>query len=126
MNLRDIKLKELLRFLVGGGSAVIVDYLVLQGLMLLGLSLSPAKAVSFVCGAAVGFVINKLWTFERKKFSRTEILRYVILYTCTALINTGVNAAVFHLLGNVTFAFLCATGTSTVLNFLGQKFFVFR
>ena len=24
------------------------------------------------------------------------------------------------------FSFLCATGVSTVLNFLGQKFFVFR
>ena len=77
-------------------------------------------------GAFVGFIINKLWTFESKKFKVAEIYKYIILYACSALVNTGVNKFVIWIIPSTVFAFLCATGTSTVMNFLGQKFLVFR
>ncbi|MBR0098286.1 MAG: GtrA family protein [Treponema sp.] len=120
-----IKLKECLKFLVGGGSAVIVDFVLYRLLVYIGLSVSPSKALSYVAGAAVGFVINKLWTFESKKFSKMEILRYVILYAVSACANAGVNKCVLWITGWTFFAFLCATGVSTIMNFLGQKYFVF-
>lgn len=126
MKFSKIKKKELIRFLFGGGSAVIVDYIVYHLLMRLGLDQDISKGISFVCGAAVGFVINKLWTFESAKFSKGEVLRYVVLYSCTAVINAAVNRIVLTLAAMEILAFLCATGVSTVLNFLGQKFFVFR
>ena len=126
MKFTSIKKKELIRFLFGGGSAVVVDYIVYQLLMLADLSQDISKAISFICGAAVGFVINKLWTFESAKFSNGEVLRYVILYSCTAVINAAVNRFVLEITAIEMFAFLCATGVSTVLNFLGQKYFVFR
>ena len=126
MKFTKIKKKELIRFLFGGGSAVFVDYIIYQLLMLNGLSQDLSKAISFFCGAAVGFIINKLWTFESTKFSKGEVLRYVILYSCTAVINATVNRLVLMLTAIEMLAFLCATGVSTVLNFLGQKYFVFR
>ncbi len=126
MRFTKIKKKELIRFLFGGGSAVVVDYIVYQLLMLTGLSQDISKAISFICGAAVGFIINKLWTFESAKFSKGEVLRYVILYACTAVINAAVNRLVLKITAMEMLAFLCATGVSTVLNFLGQKYFVFR
>lgn len=126
MKFTKIKKKELIRFLFGGGSAVIVDYIVYQILMRAGLGQDISKAISFICGAAVGFVINKLWTFESSKFSKDEVLRYVILYSCTAVINAVANKLVLKVTAIEMLAFLCATGVSTVLNFLGQKYFVFR
>lgn len=120
-----IKKKELLRFLVGGGSAVVTDYIVYRVLMFAGLDMSVSKAISYVCGAVVGFIINKLWTFESKGFSKMEIVRYIILYAISACANAGVNKLVMLIVNIQILAFLCATGVSTVLNFLGQKFFVF-
>ncbi|MFR4981097.1 MAG: GtrA family protein [Clostridium neonatale] len=122
----SIKTKELLRFLVGGGSAVITDYVIYKILLSIGLDISIAKAISFICGSIVGFIINKLWTFESKNFVKSEIWRYAILYGITAVINSLINNLVIYILGIQLIAFLCATGTSTVLNFLGQKFFVFK
>lgn len=119
------QINEILKFLVGGGSAVIVDA-VLYAILKMYIDFSAAKAISYIAGAAVGFVINKLWTFESKNFKIAEILKYIILYICSALANTGVNKFVLWLLPSTIFAFLCATGTSTIINFLGQKFFVFR
>ncbi|MBO5487693.1 MAG: GtrA family protein [Eubacterium sp.] len=126
MDLSEIKKKELLRFLVGGGSAVIADYLLYQLFLSAGISVSVAKAGSFCCGATVGFIINKLWTFESHNFDSREIGKYVMLYAVSACANAIVNKAVLFVTGIGLFAFLCATGTSTVMNFLGQKFFVFR
>lgn len=119
------QMKEILKFLVGGGSAVIVDA-ALYAILKSYIDFSVAKAISYIVGAVVGFIINKIWTFESKYFKISEILKYVILYGCSALANTGVNKFVFWLLSSTIFAFLCATGTSTIINFLGQKFFVFR
>lgn len=120
-----IQVKEILKFLVGGTSAVVTDYAVYRVLLAAGWAMSPAKAVSYVCGAIIGFVINKFWTFESSGFSKLELIRYAVLYLCSACVNAAVNKAVVMVLEIHFAAFLCATGVSTVLNFLGQKFFVF-
>ena len=121
-----IKRREVLRFLVGGGSAVMTDYMAYVFLLHMGIDMSVSKAVSYVCGAAVGFVINKYWTFGSSVFSKMEIARYILLYAASACVIAGVNKLVMAAVGLQVFAFLCATGVSTVLNFLGQKYFVFR
>lgn len=117
--------KEIFKFCVGGGSAVISDFLVYL-LLKNVIGMEAAKTISFVAGAIVGFIINKLWTFESKTFKPTEIIKYILLYACSAGANTVVNTNIFQWLGSTIIAFLCATAVSTVMNFLGQKFFVFR
>ena len=123
--IKEFNIKELLRFCVGGGSAVVTDlivYLLLKGFV----GVSTAKIISFVAGAIVGFVINKLWTFGSKKFVYYEPLKYCVLYLFSAIVNALVNKVVLNLFYIVILAWFVATGCSTVINFLGQKFFVFR
>ncbi len=118
-------IKEFLKFLVGGGSAVLVDAVV-YALLKQKIDISVAKAISYVTGAIVGFIINKHWTFQSQRFRVSEIIKYIIIYAISALANTGVNSLVLWIIPSTVFAFLCATGTSTILNFLGQKFIVFK
>lgn len=119
-------MKELLRFLLGGATAVVVDYFVYTFLLYLHFNTELAKGISYICGAVVGFVINKFWTFESKEFHKEEIIKYILLYTCSALANAGTNKVVLLIFPIKVLAFLGATGVSTVMNFLGQKFFVFK
>lgn len=119
------EIKEILKFLVGGGSAVIVDFLVYT-LLKRSIDVSLSKAISYIAGALLGFIINKLWTFESKKFKVSEIVKYALLYAFSAGANTAVNGVVLKIISSNGYAFLCATGVSTVINFLGQKFLVFR
>ena len=125
-NLNSINKQEILKFLVGGGTAVIVDFFTYKIFMILGLERTIAKTLSFIYGSIVGFIINKYWTFKSPKFQIKEILKYTVLYILTAFINSQVNKYTLLLFGNEIFAFLCATGVSTILNFLGQKFLIFR
>lgn len=120
-----IKSKEIFRFCIGGGTAVLVDYVVYNLLLLMNMDREISKIISFICGAGVGFIINKIWTFEKKKFSSKEIWKYIILYTITALVNMIVNQFVIETFHINLLGFFCATGLSTILNFIGQKFFVF-
>lgn len=121
-----IKIKEVLRFLVGGGTAVVVDFCIYRLLLLFLWNMDIAKMISFICGAGVGFIINKFWTFERKQFVIKEVLKYVALYTCTGVINAIVNRCTLSIINIQIIGFLVATGVSTVLNFLGQKYVVFE
>lgn len=117
--------KEVIRFLLSGCLILITDFTVYKILQSVKWDLSMAKAGSYICGTILGFLLNKLWTFESRIFSRKEVLRYVMLYIFSAFINVGVNRMVLKTFPMQIVAYLCATGISTVINFLGQKFFVF-
>lgn len=97
------------------------DYLLLNFL-----SHNPAKAISFILGTIVAFVLNKYWTFQKYKRSFNEVLKFGVLYSATLGANVMTNKIVLELTHIVFLAFLVATGVSTVLNFIGQKFWVFK
>lgn len=115
---------ELMKFGVGGGSAVLTDFIVYILLKSL-IDMNIAKAISFVMGSIVGFIINKLWTFESRHFCWKEVIKYIILYAFSATVNSLVNKLTYNLFEVTIVAFLVATGVSTIINYLGQKFFVF-
>ena len=118
--------KELSRFIVGGCSAVITDYLTYLLMVKMGIDVAAAKLVSFMLGSLVGFIINEYWTFESDGKVRRELMKYALLYAITAGLNVWVNQVALNNDCPTWLAFLFATGASTIANFLGQKFFVFR
>lgn len=119
--------RELPRFLVAGFSAVATDFV--SYLMLIEYLDKPyAKGISFVLGSVVAFLVNKYWTFSSgRAHSVNEIFKFGALYMSTLIANVLVNqVALFIFPALLMLAFLMATGTSTVLNFLGMKFWVFK
>lgn len=115
------------RFIVIGLGSVAVDLLVYNGLS----GSMPgfvAKGISFVAGMLPGFVGNKFWAFQSARKTVSEPLVYAGLYAVTLCVNVGVNAAVLAVLGEPArlFAWFVATGTTTVLNYLGLRLIAFR
>lgn len=117
--------KELKRFLIAGLSAVGTD-LITYYIMLNFLHHDIAKTISFLLGTIVAFVINKYWTFEKHEKSYKEMWQFAVLYATTLGANVLTNRFVLDSTEIVLLAFLIATGVSTVLNFIGQKWWVFR
>ncbi|VTS04951.1 GtrA family protein [Tuwongella immobilis] len=120
--------KQLLRFVVIGCTAVLIDlgmYTLLTGA---GLGTSLAKGLAYLTGMIFGFIGNKFWTFESSSRSMREPMLYLTLYTCSLGVNVAVNSLVLAFLGAEwkLFAFLTATGVSTVMNFVGLKWVTFR
>lgn len=130
---RDLLNHETLRFLVVGCTTVAIDYSTYKLLLLAGLNLSLAKGISFLIGAIFAFYANKAITFQfAGKPSVTQFFRFALLYLTTLGLNVLCNrmalSTLAQLISNfhVQLAFLFATGVSTVTNFLGMKFIVFR
>ena len=117
--------KELKRFLVAGISAVGTD-LVTYYILLNYLNTDISKGISFLLGTIVAFVVNKYWTFEKKEKSYKEVVQFSILYATTLGANIVTNKFIIDIYNITLLAFLIATGVSTVMNFIGQKWWVFR
>jgi putative flippase GtrA len=121
---------SLLRFLLVGGTTVLIDAAVYQLELLAGVPHDWAKMVSFIAGALFAYVANWRFTFKGEHH-RWSMVAFVVLYLCALGLNVGVNALVLHVLGGdrlwqVGLAFVLATGVSSAWNFLGMARFVFR
>jgi len=130
--------KQVRRFILAGICSVATDCLVYY-LLTNYLPANIAKGISFLTGTSVAYLINKYYTFEQTKKSISEVFKFLALYLTTLSFNIVTNALVLHfspiILSNFDytnpqlvklFGFLCATGVSTILNFIGQKFWVFK
>lgn len=117
--------KELFFFLLAGFSAVGID-LFLYYILLNYFNSNLAKGFSFLSGAIFSFVINKYFTFDKHKKSIKEIIQFSLLYSFTFNINVFTNKWVLENTNMIFISFVCATVVSTVLNFLGQKLWVFK
>ena len=117
--------KEFNRFLLAGFSAVGTDF-VAYYILLNFLPIDLAKVLSFIVGTIVAFVMNKYWTFEKYETNYNEIWQFVLLYTTSLFANVMINRLVLDVTQMVFFAFLVATGISAFINFIGQKFWVFK
>lgn len=122
---KPILKQQLLRFLAAGILAVGTDfssYWILVDL----LPVDIAKGISFLSGSLVAFVINRTWTFKQDSPAYSSALPFACLYSLTFLANVGMNHFILNYVADIKLlGFLIATGTSTVLNFIGMKFWVF-
>ncbi len=89
-----------------------------------------AKSMSFVVGTFVSYGMNKRLTFGSQSKDPRELASFLALYGTTFLLNVAVNHSVIAALGEAAWvaplAFLVATGFSTVANFFGTRFWVFK
>lgn len=122
--------REAAIFLVVGSTTVAVDLCTYLLLLRAGLPIDWAKGIGFVVGMAFAYISNRIWTFGHVRPARASLLRFIVLYLATLLLNVAANHLVLVLLagrtGAVPLAFLVATGASAASNFIGLKFFVFR
>ena len=121
---------SLLRFLLVGGTTVLIDAVVYQLLLLGSVPHGWAKMTSFIAGALFAYVANWRFTFQGRHH-RWSVLAFAVVYLCALGINVGVNAGVLAVLGSdstlaVATGFVLATGASAAWNFLGMARFVFR
>lgn len=142
-NIAPLK-KQLIKFTLIGVLAVLVDLVcyyiflnVLPSSIAFGFEIEDfSKAMSFLCGMSVTYTLNKLWTWKAKTRSNKRVFNFIILYGSSLLINVFANSTTLDLLHEIEIlkildykyliAFIVATWISASVNFIGQKFWVFR
>ena len=122
-------LGQLVRFAVAGGVGAAVDYGVYQLALHLGLWVFAARTLSFVCGTATVYVINRRWTFGVDGGARGAA-GFALLYGTTFFVIIGVNAVALAVLPEgswrITLAWVLSQGFGTACNFVMLRHVVFR
>lgn len=126
----DVDLKtQVVRFALTGGLSAIVDFGLYAIGLALGLHVNVAKSISFICGTTTAYLINRRWTFKAEP-SRARFVAVVVLYALTFAVQVGLNGLLYHGLPDewwrVPLAFVIAQGTATVINFVVQRFVIFK
>lgn len=123
-------LKQFLKFNVVGILNTAIDLLVfafLNGVLGFGDALS--KTISYSCGVLNSYLWNSRWTFKQEqKRTRKEFLLFVLVNLVSYGASLGVLYACRTWFGieNGTVRNLIATPVSVIINFIGNKLFVFR
>ncbi|MFX4272420.1 GtrA family protein [Propionibacteriaceae bacterium Y1685] len=125
---------QLVRFVITGGLSAVVDFGLLNLLMLVfGWEHTWAKAVSFIAGTTTAYMINRRWTF-RAEPSTKRFIAIVILYAITFALQVGLFSLLFWMLQGTglpvvvinAIAFVIAQGVATTVNFIVQRTVIFK
>lgn len=107
------------------------------------------KGFGFMAGTFVTYNLNKYWTWRTSDRNNKRLMNFGVLYLISFVINIVINKWGLELFGDdeisvlyttsmevsrtlmafktdKLFAFVLATGVSSVVNFIGQKIWVFR
>ena len=92
-----------------------------------------SKAISFMCGSFYTYYMNKHFTWKKKDRNNRRLARFFALYSISFVMNIFGNKwaltwpdEMVPILKVTDSAFLFATGLSVIINFLGQKLWVFN
>ena len=119
--------QQILRFLIIGGGATVLQFLLLG--LFVELRLLPeviASAVAYALSAIFNYLANYHLTFASRSRHRDTLPKFAV----TALLGLGSNtlvfAAAFFMFGYYILAQVIATGVTLIINFLLHKFWIYR
>ena len=121
---------EVARFLIVGGTTVLIDLIYYFILIYMGFDTPLSKGVSFSVGAVFAYFANRNYTFQSSMGGFFRFTVFILLYLSTLAVNVVSNEIVLKLTsqinGSLMISFLIATSLSATLNFVGMKYIVFK
>jgi len=121
---------QLLRYLIVGGIAFIVDFSVLYLLVsFLGFNYLFAAAISFITGLVVNYLLSISWVFNR---SPESVLSFsFLIFLITGLVGLGLNEILMflftHIIGlDYLFSKIITVPIVLFWNFVSRKYLVNR
>ena len=123
---KNILNKTVYRFLIVGGGCTFIDFAIYFSILN---QLGPfcSKGISMSVSTVVNFILNKFWSFSAGKNREfMEGVRYVCTQVINISFNIMVNAFVLYITGEKIIAFIFATGMAMIVNYMLQRFWVFK
>jgi putative flippase GtrA len=127
---RIYKLKDrFLKFLFVGGLFTILNYAIFYILFrFFGVHYIIASAIGYITGLVLGYFVNKLWTYQVSKDSEES---YAFMYLLVYMVSLAAGSfflkvLVDYLHINELISNIFSIGLSTIMNFLGTNFLVFK
>ena len=136
--------KQLTKFIIIGVLAVITDLacytaflqIITEDVFGMVSNEAVSKTLSFLCGLSVTYSLNKRWTWRRKDRDHRRLVKFMLTYGVSLVLNVSINSLLLYILHDQELfaavpkkylvAFIGATGFCSAVNFIGQKFWIFK
>lgn len=118
--------KEILSYSTIGIISLAIDaiiYIILSDIFFVSKSLS--KIISFILASVNSFLGNKIFTFRAKSFSYKEPIKFILLYSASLIVNSSTHDFFLNVYDGFL-PFIIASIFSIIINFSGQKLWVFK
>ena len=125
------KKKQLVKYVIGGGTAATVDIFLLYVFTdIFNLWIVYSASLAFLSAFFVSFYIQKYWTFDDDN-ERSDATKQMIMYFLVGLVNLTINAGGMYILVekyNIMYIFAQIAMGSTIAigSFLIYKFIIFK
>ena len=117
---------QILVFLLIGGLATTIDFVIYNYLFTF-FSINISKLISMLSSSLFSYFMNKIFTFNKgRNYNQKYLIKFYIIFLLNLLTNIFVNYYVYKLTSVKLLAFILATLLGMTVNFIGQKFFVFK
>lgn len=126
--LDKLKRSDVSRYLLVGGSALIIELLTITFLFnALGISKTLSVGVGFWVGLIVAFFMQKYFAFSNKDTGNAMIARQIILYSLLVIVNFLFTILFVNMFtdDNLIASRVLATVITTIWNFLFYKYVIF-
>ena len=127
-------LKHQIKFyILCGAISTSFDLLLYLLLVKINVNISVAKGASFLFATGISYFLNKKITFRSFQKSYTELINFYLAHVLAMIVDVVCNKLFLLVFGliitgqiKLLLAFTCATSLSVIVNFLSQKFWVFK
>ena len=119
-------LKQFLSYSTIGFVSLIIDalvYIILSDILSISKSLS--KIISFIVASVNSFIGNKIFTFRAKSFNYKEPVKFILIYSVSLIVNSSTHDFFLNVFEGFL-PFIIASIFSIIINFGGQKLWVFK
>jgi putative flippase GtrA len=123
--------KQFARYLVVGGSNVILDFLILYLLVqYVHLWYMLAATISFIIVLTYSFILNKNWAFKESSESKRRGQQF-LLFAIINIVGVGISLIILYSLVQYAglwylYAKVWATAIAVIWNFTGFRLWVFK
>ena len=122
----NLKIKELIRFIVVGIFSTLINFLVYYFFISINLIVELSAIIGYVTGIFISFIFGKIWVFSNHDSKvKIQLIKFFILYIFSLTIYTIIISHYNQQLGKI-FSWFIAISISTIINFIGSKYVVFK
>ena len=119
-------------YLMCGAFSTSCDFFIYYGLYHHGLQMDISKGASFLIATFISYFLNKKFTFKTEQRSIIEFVNFILVHVLSMLVDVGANRLFIFVIGlfimshqKIFLAFILATSISVIVNFAGQRYWVF-
>ena len=119
-------LHEFIKYSMIGIMSISIDFAVYNICQYnFGISASRSKIFSYIVSSTNSFIFNRKITFNSKSRSYKQPFKFIIIYFISLFFNSTVHDFII-LFEDEYLPFILATIVSVLINFNGQKYWIFR